>query len=83
MAKFLTCSKTFHIQPEPKIPQRMGGASLAGSTRDAGNEVGNGMGVVWWGCDNSCFYLRLLRIKALLAALLEPPLLSLVSPKHA
>src|SRR6476620_1132499 len=31
------------IQPEPRMPQRRTGASLAGLIRDAGNDVGNDM----------------------------------------
>jgi hypothetical protein len=32
------------IHPEPRIPQRMTGASLEGSIRDTGNDLGNDMG---------------------------------------
>src|ERR1700751_2108794 len=31
------------IQPEPRIPQRKMGASLAGAIRDVGNKVGKGI----------------------------------------
>ena len=34
------------IQPEPRIPQRMAGASLAGLIREGGNDLGNDIGYI-------------------------------------